>query len=104
MIRSMTGFASVSREEPGARVTVTIKSVNHRYLDVVVKAPQSLGAIESRVRSLIQQRVARGRIGGVGLARWMESVEILGFLPMWNAPFVATPDARRVEAYLERVE
>jgi len=62
VIRSMTGFASVSREEPGARVTATIKSVNHRYLDVVVKAPQSLGAVESRVRSLIQQSVARGRI------------------------------------------
>lgn len=62
MIRSMTGFASVSREEPGARVTVTVKSVNHRYLDVVVKTPQSLGTVESRVRSLVQQRLTRGRV------------------------------------------
>jgi uncharacterized protein (TIGR00255 family) len=58
----MTGFAAVSREENGEKVSVTIKSVNHRYLDVTVKAPQMLAPVETRVRSLVQQRVTRGRV------------------------------------------
>lgn len=62
MIRSMTGFASISREEDGQKVGVTAKSVNHRFLDLVIKAPASLGAIDGRLRSAIQQRLTRGRV------------------------------------------
>jgi len=62
VIRSMTGFAALTREDDLARAHVTAKSVNHRFLDVVVKAPQSLASVESRVKSLAQQRLARGRI------------------------------------------
>ena len=62
MIRSMTGFASIGREDGGQRVNVTAKSVNHRFLDVQVKAPSILGAIEGRLRSQAQQRLARGRV------------------------------------------
>lgn len=62
MIRSMTGFASTSREESGQKVTVTAKSVNHRFLDLAIKAPQMLAGIESRVRGLVQQRLTRGRL------------------------------------------
>ena len=62
MIRSMTGFASTSREESTQKVTVTAKSVNHRFLDLAVKAPQTLAGIENRVRSLVQQRLTRGRL------------------------------------------
>jgi uncharacterized protein (TIGR00255 family) len=58
----MTGFASTSREESGQKVTVTAKSVNHRFLDLALKAPQALAAIESRVRGLVQQRLTRGRL------------------------------------------
>jgi uncharacterized protein (TIGR00255 family) len=62
MIKSMTGFASVTVDEPGASVAVTIRGVNHRFLDVQLRAPASLGAIESRLRALVQQKIARGRI------------------------------------------
>ncbi len=62
MIRSMTGFASVSREDSAARVSVTAKSVNHRFLDVAIKAPQILGSLDSRVRALVGQRLTRGRV------------------------------------------
>jgi uncharacterized protein (TIGR00255 family) len=58
----MTGFASVSRDDGTARVGVTVKSVNHRFLDVVLKAPQVLAGLESRLRAIVGQRVARGRI------------------------------------------
>jgi uncharacterized protein (TIGR00255 family) len=58
----MTGFASVGRESGGDKINVTIKSVNHRFLDIQIKAPQSLAALENRVRSLVQQRLTRGRV------------------------------------------
>lgn len=62
MIRSMTGFASVSHDGDGQKVGVTAKSVNHRFLDLQVKAPGSLAAVESRLRSAVQQRLTRGRV------------------------------------------
>jgi uncharacterized protein (TIGR00255 family) len=62
MIKSMTGFASVSREDERATLAVTIRALNHRYLDLQVRIPQALAAIEPEVRALVSQRVARGRI------------------------------------------
>jgi uncharacterized protein (TIGR00255 family) len=62
MIKSMTGFASVTREDDRATISVTIRALNHRYLDLQLRIPQSLAAIESDVRALVAKRVARGRI------------------------------------------
>jgi uncharacterized protein (TIGR00255 family) len=62
MIKSMTGFASVSREDERATVAVTIRAVNHRYLDLQIRSPQALGSIEADVRGLVGKHVARGRI------------------------------------------
>lgn len=62
MIKSMTGFASVSREDEAGAVGVTLRAVNHRYLDLQVRLPQVLAGVEPRLRSLVQQRVARGRL------------------------------------------
>ena len=58
----MTGFASVSREEEGQRATVTVKSVNHRFLDTQVKMSGSLARLESGLKALVQQRLTRGRV------------------------------------------
>jgi uncharacterized protein (TIGR00255 family) len=62
MIKSMTGFAAVTREDDRATITVTIRSLNHRYLDLQLRVPQSLAAIEGDVRSLVGRRVSRGRV------------------------------------------
>jgi uncharacterized protein (TIGR00255 family) len=62
MIKSMTGFASLTRDDDTATITVTIRSVNHRFLDMQLRLPSSLPALEARVRALVQQRVARGRV------------------------------------------
>jgi uncharacterized protein (TIGR00255 family) len=62
VIRSMTGFASVSRDTDGVSAGVTIKSVNHRFLDIQIKAPSSLAGLEGRIKALLQQRLTRGRI------------------------------------------
>ena len=58
----MTGFAAVTREDERATIAVTIRALNHRYLDLQLRVPQSLAAIEGDVRALVGKRVARGRV------------------------------------------
>jgi uncharacterized protein (TIGR00255 family) len=62
MITSMTGFASATAEVEGATTSVTVKSVNHRFLDVALRVPAALAPAESALRALVQQRLARGRV------------------------------------------
>jgi len=62
MIKSMTGFASITREDERATVAVTIRALNGRFLDLQLRMPQSLAAIEAEVRGLVSKRVARGRV------------------------------------------
>ena len=62
MIKSMTGFASLTREFEAATISATIKSVNHRFLDLQLRIPASIAPLETKLRTLIQKRVARGRV------------------------------------------
>lgn len=62
MIKSMTGFASLTRDDDTATVSVTIRAVNHRFLDLQLRLPPSLAAAESRIRALAQKHVSRGRV------------------------------------------
>jgi len=58
----MTGFASLTHEDERATIGVTVRAVNHRFLDIQLRIPQSLGEAEPRVRALLQKRLARGRV------------------------------------------
>jgi uncharacterized protein (TIGR00255 family) len=58
----MTGFASLSHEDERATIGVTVRAVNHRFLDIQLRLPQSLGDLEPRVRGLLQRRLSRGRV------------------------------------------
>ena len=62
MIKSMTGFAALTREDERATIAVTIRAVNHRHLDLQLRSPQSLSAIEAELRALVAKHVARGRV------------------------------------------
>jgi len=62
MIKSMTGFASLTRDDESGTISITLKSVNHRFLDLQLRIPPSLGSMESKLRALVQQRIARGRV------------------------------------------
>jgi uncharacterized protein (TIGR00255 family) len=62
MIKSMTGFASLTHEDERATIGLTIRAVNHRFLDVQLRIPSSLGDLEPRIRALLQKRLARGRV------------------------------------------
>jgi uncharacterized protein (TIGR00255 family) len=62
VIKSMTGFAASAREDERATVSVTVRAVNHRHLDLQVRLPASLAGLEADVRAIVARAVARGRV------------------------------------------
>lgn len=62
MINSMTGFGRWEVEEDNRRITVEIKAVNHRYLDINVRMPKKLGMFENTVRTLMKEYMQRGKV------------------------------------------
>src|SRR5437867_12672089 len=63
MIRSMTGFGRAEGSAEGYALTVEIKSVNHRHLDVALRLRTALSSLDLDARRLVQARVERGRVG-----------------------------------------
>ncbi|HEY6345506.1 MAG TPA: YicC/YloC family endoribonuclease [Bryobacteraceae bacterium] len=61
-IRSMTGFARARRPLGAGEISVTVKSVNHRGLDIHVRGPEAAGPFEAAVRALVKSHVARGHV------------------------------------------
>jgi uncharacterized protein (TIGR00255 family) len=61
-IRSMTGFARVSRSTPFGELTLSIKTVNHRGLDMHFHMPSEFDGVESALRAAVRKRVARGHV------------------------------------------
>ena len=61
-IRSMTGFARVARASPFGELTLSIKTVNHRGLDMHFHMPMEFDAVEPALRKAVRQRVLRGHV------------------------------------------
>src|SRR5512140_342010 len=62
MLRSMTGYAAASRHSPLIAVYVSIKSVNHRFLDLHLKLPTELEPMESKIRRQVRDTITRGHV------------------------------------------
>jgi uncharacterized protein (TIGR00255 family) len=62
VIKSMTGFAAVRREDDRAVLGISIRAVNHRFLDLQMRVPPVLAAVEPDLRALVATHVARGRV------------------------------------------
>ena len=62
MIKSMTGFASLTRDDERGTIGVTIRAVNHRFLDLQLRLPTPLASLEPALRALVQKRLGRGRV------------------------------------------
>jgi len=61
-VRSMTGYARVRRPVEGGEIVVSLKSVNHRALDLHFHVPSELDPIENEIRTVIKKGVARGHM------------------------------------------
>ena len=62
MIRSMTGFGAAEGTVGSARVTVELRSVNHRFFNATIKLPAELSRWEGEVREALRKRLSRGHI------------------------------------------
>ena len=61
-IRSMTGYAEIVAEHDGTLLKVSLRSVNHRFLDLHVHLPEGLLSLEGKVRREVQEKNPRGRL------------------------------------------
>ncbi len=62
MIASMTGFAAATREIPQGSLAVELKTVNHRYLEFMVRIPEELRPLEPALREAVAARLTRGKV------------------------------------------
>jgi uncharacterized protein (TIGR00255 family) len=95
VIASMTGFASVTRENDEATVAVTIRAVNHRHLDLQVRAPSSLAAHEGEFRTIVSRHLVRGR---VEVSVSVQLRRPVGVAVEINEPFVTALEAALADA------
>ena len=61
-MRSMTGFGTAAADTTWGRISVEMRSLNHRFTEVLVRLPRDLAPLEDRVRGLVQRGVERGRV------------------------------------------
>lgn len=62
MIKSMTGFGRFEVSNDKRKITVEMKSVNHRYLDVSIKMPKKLNFFEAAIRNELKSYIQRGKV------------------------------------------
>jgi uncharacterized protein (TIGR00255 family) len=58
----MTGYGSAEIQREGQRLSAEVRSVNHRFCEVSIRAPKLVSPFEDQVRQLVQERFARGKI------------------------------------------
>ena len=68
MISSMTGYGRREVLDAGGHLTIEIRSLNNRFLDIQVKTPRGLALLEPRVKKMVQGRFSRGRFD-IGISR-----------------------------------
>lgn len=62
MIKSMTGYGRARAAAQGREITVEVRAVNHRYLDVNVKCPRAYAFLEEALKKAAGTRIARGKV------------------------------------------
>jgi uncharacterized protein (TIGR00255 family) len=61
-LRSMTGYAQARANEKDWNLRITVRSVNHRFLDLHLRVPDGFEPVEPRIRQIIRERVRRGHL------------------------------------------
>ena len=62
MLKSMTGFGRCENITDEYRISVEMKAVNHRYLDLSIKMPKKFNYFEASIRTLLKKYIQRGRL------------------------------------------
>lgn len=102
MITSMTGFAAVTRDAGDFAVNLTLRSVNHRHLDVQYRLPQVAQASEPTLRAIIQKHVSRGRLEvALSIQERLESTPVVEIDHALIQAATAAVDAARAAGLIE---
>ncbi len=106
MIKSMTGFGRCEVTGRERKITVEMKSVNHRYLDVSIKMPKKLNFFENAIRTELKNYISRGKVDifityedyseGSGSLKYNKALaaEYLGYLRQMAEEFGLDDDVR----------
>jgi len=106
MIKSMTGFGRFEFTGAERKITVEMKSVNHRYSEISVRMPKKLNMFETSIRNVLKQYISRGKVDmfityedeseGKACVRYNEEVaaEYLKYLKMMGETFGLENDIR----------
>ena len=102
MILSMTGYATASAEIESGSLTLDLRAVNHRYLDIQLRMPEELRSFEGVLRELIASQLQRGKVEcRINYAARSSQTgatlnpDVLKQLAAWNKEIqTAMPDAR----------
>lgn len=62
MLKSMTGFGRAEQQIEGFNIKISLKSVNHRYIDITVKMPRYYSFAEEKIRQSAMQYISRGKV------------------------------------------
>lgn len=62
MIKSMTGFGRSEVSDSDRKITIEMKSVNHRYFEPTIKMPKKLSVYEAGIRTVLKKYIARGKV------------------------------------------
>jgi len=62
MMKSMTGFGRGEAKDSERQFVVEIKSVNHKFNDILIRLPRKLSYLEEKIKSLIKEEIKRGRV------------------------------------------
>jgi uncharacterized protein (TIGR00255 family) len=76
MIRSMTGYSKVHKDEPDFSLSVSVKSINHRFLDLQVRMPAALDGLEPTFRRRLKEKITRGHVEVTVSLNTVEPAEI----------------------------
>jgi uncharacterized protein YicC (UPF0701 family) len=61
-MKSMTGYGEASRTVRGTKISVQVRSLNHRHLDLQLRVPREYLSFEEEIRKLVREKISRGRI------------------------------------------
>ena len=61
-MKSMTGYGRARKSVDGKEISVEVRAVNHRYLDVNLKCPRAYGFLEEPLKKAASTRIARGKV------------------------------------------
>ena len=87
-MKSMTGFAYREHRDERHKITITLKSYNNRFLDILIYLPSFLNPLEQKIREFLSQRISRGRVELYLKASELNQVAEIGIDPVYVDTYV----------------